>query len=244
MNRDNKAILVGSYGGDRTHALAAWSSTYLELGLEIPDNIEDRVDCIVDNILSKNKRMRNIEGLLSYLAKCGHTSPFEFSFLHFNITEDYKSHIHSIKHRIGHSKNSESTRYKERVEDKFYLPEDWKGIESSSVFDIGGGRTVFWYEALKQHTEIGNRLYHKAVEELSIELGRTRAKESAAYFLSLNNQVNVNDGWDFGSFMRFQKLRNSTEAQKEIREIAEQMLEEVRNIEGKPFEYSLKAFNL
>ena len=35
---DNKAILIGYYGGDKTHSLAAWSSTFLELELEMPQN--------------------------------------------------------------------------------------------------------------------------------------------------------------------------------------------------------------
>lgn len=623
MSNQNQVTLIGYYGGDKTHSLAAWSSTYLELGLEIPDNIEDRVDVIIDNILSRNKKIRNISQLLSYLGENGHHSPFEFSTLHFITTEDYKSHIHSIKHRIGHSKNSEcltgdsvitflninnnsssklrvklkdlyykwnngrshqatekdalysqrrimqrrlrvldestglftyshikdiwykgvqkvyeiklangksikctnnhkiytkngfktindglvvgdlvgvngvnievankpwtfksffdgsenytrrefatmknlkielvkkwgyifniifkkdenkgrtpwnkgltnaykinignrahnprkganshfwrggitserakitvwtnkqarkihekynftcqkcgnggflhthhiipvsidinkaydidnlitvckvchseihssrdseiafaekvlandflpyayewgkdkrankptlsvhfskivsiefsgyeetydleveginnnfvangivvhnSSRYKERTEDKFYLPEDWDNIifdrtNSGTCYD--GGDYIYlpdgalvelifeggedWKGILRKYTAIGNILYHEAIKQLTPRLGKARAKESAAYFLTLNNQVNTNDMWNFRSFMEFQRLRNSPHAQKEIRDIAEMMLEQVRNINGNPFEYSLKAFGL
>ena len=263
MSNQNQVTLIGYYGGDKTHSLAAWSSTYLELGLEIPDNIEDRVDVIIDNILSRNKKIRNISQLLSYLGENGHHSPFEFSTLHFITTEDYKSHIHSIKHRIGHSKNSESSRYKERTEDKYYLPEDWGNIVfnrygSSICYDYKGyvnlpdgalGDVILegsgcWQGILRKYTEIGNILYHEAVKQLTPVLGKARAKESAAYFLTLNNQVNTNDMWNFRSFMEFQRLRNSPHAQKEIRDIAEMMLEQVRSINGNPFEYSLKAFGL
>ena len=226
---DNTATLVGYYGGDKTHSLAAWSSTFLELGIPIPTTIEDRVDVIVEHILSKGKRMRGIKGLLSFLATNQHATPFEFSFLHFVTNEDYKSHIHLLKHRIGHAKNTESTRYKERVQDKFLIPDDWDEQTKS---------------ALLKHTEQGNKLYHEAIKNLTPLLGRTRAKESAAYFLTINNQVFTNDAWNFRSFVLFQQLRNSPHAQKEIKDLAQCMLEEVKNIPNNPFEYSLKAFNL
>lgn len=262
MNKNqNAATLVGHYGGDKTHALAAWSSTYLELGIELPEKIEDRVDVIVDDILSKSKKMRSIDGLLTYLSEHRHTSPFEFSTLHFVITEDYKSHLHSIKHRIGHSKNTESSRYKERVQDKFYLPKDWKSIEfdkmrsnlvsnfSHEIYLPDGalGSIIWesrgdWHNILMKYTEIGNILYHEAIEQLTPHLGKSRAKESAAYFLTLNNQVNANDMWNFSSFMHFQRLRNSPNAQKEIRDLADMMLQEVKSIPDNPFMYSLKAF--
>ena len=248
----NSAILVGYYGGDKTHSLAAWSSTYLELGLELPDNIEDRVDVIVDDILTKNKKMRNIEQLLKYLGDNNHGSPFEFSFLHFLTTEDLKSHIHSIKHRV-HAKNSESSRYKERVEDKFYIPEDWGAVlvdhrhhnmnYISNQVKANWGE-YSWKQALADYTLLGNKLYHKCIEDLTPVLGKVRAKESAAYFLTLNNQLNTNDGWNFRSFVNFQKLRNSKSAQKEIKDLAQCMLDGVKNITGNPFEFSLKAFNL
>jgi len=39
-------------------------------------------------------------------------------------------------------------------------------------------------------------------------------------------------------------LRNKPDAQKEIREIAAEMLRLVRNIEGDPFKYTIEAFGL
>jgi flavin-dependent thymidylate synthase len=256
MNHSNKVEIIGSYGGDKTHALSAWSSTFLELGMDLPDKIENRVDVIVDHILSNSKRMRSIEDLLAFLAENNHASPFEFSFLHFATTEDYKSHIHLLKHRIGHSKNSESTRYKERVDDKFYLPTDWNHDIIESVIDAntyyvyasGHDNAYFgakhWVDVLKNYTELGNSLYHQCIKDLTPVLGKVRAKESAAYFLTLNNQINTNDAWNFRSFVQFQRLRNSPHAQQEIRELAQMMLDEVKNIPGNPFEYSLKAFKL
>ena len=46
------------------------------------------------------------------------------------------------------------------------------------------------------------------------------------------------------SFVHFLRLRNSEHAQKEVRELAQMMLELVKQIEGNPFEHTIKAFKL
>jgi thymidylate synthase ThyX len=48
--------------------------------------------------------------------------------------------------------------------------------------------------------------------------------------------------FNWRSFATFLKLRNHKDAQKEIREIASEMLRLVENIEGKPFEHTISAF--
>jgi thymidylate synthase ThyX len=97
---------------------------------------------------------------------------------------------------------------------------------------------------LEWATETTNFLYHKCLEELTPILGRKRAKESARYFKLMNSQITMDVMFNFRSFVHFQRLRNSSDAQKEIADIADQMLELVENIQGKPFEYTLKAFNI
>ena len=101
---ENKVELVGSYGGDETHALSAWTSTSREL--------------------SDEKRGR-MDKLLTMLAQNAHETPFEKSTIHFLVTTEIASHIHILKHRIGVSVNGESARYKELKEDKYYVPVDW-----------------------------------------------------------------------------------------------------------------------
>jgi thymidylate synthase ThyX len=50
--------------------------------------------------------------------------------------------------------------------------------------------------------------------------------------------------FNWRSFAHFLKLRNSEHAQKEVREIAQQMLHKVKEIPGNPFEKTIKAFEL
>ena len=178
--------------------------------------------------ITDEKRNR-IPQLLSFLAKEGHHTPFEKSSLHFLVDCDIASHIHLLKHRIGVSINAESARYKELKEDKYIVPDDWD---------------EYWQDKLAHYTQQGNELYHQCVADLEPVLGRKRAKESARFFKTYNSRITSDVMFNWRSFYHFQGLRNKPEAQKEIREIAQMMLDLVKNIEGNPFEHTIAAFGL
>ncbi len=175
------------------------------------------------------EKINRVPKLLNMLASEGHETPFEKSSFHFLVTVDQATHIHLLKHRIGVSINGESARYKELKEDKMYRPMDWPEE---------------WRGRLDVYAEMGNALYHKALEDLTPILGRKRAKESARFFKSFNSQIDMDVMFNFRSFVHFQRLRNSEHAQLEVRELAQMMLDLVKGIEGNPFEHTLKAFNL
>ena len=175
--------------------------------------------------LTEEKKAR-IPKLLDMLWSNGHETPFEKAMVHFLVDTDIASHIHLLKHRIS-SLNAESARYKELKEDKYYLPADWP--ES-------------WQDRLQEYTKLGNTLYHKCLEELEPELGRKRAKESARFFKTYNSKIQADVSFNMRSFANFQRLRNSEHAQVEIRHIAEEMLALITNLEGKPFQYTLQAW--
>lgn len=183
--------------------------------------------------LTADKVMR-IPKLLEMLATEGHHTPFEKSSLHFLVTCDQASHIHLLKHRIGVSINGESARYKELKEDKMYIPQDWYEHPTTNK----------WYHRLQTWSEESNKMYHDCLADLTPILGRKRAKESARFFKTFNSQITMDVMFNWRSFHHFQKLRNDEHAQLEIREIAQQMLELVKNIEGHPFEHTIKAFKL
>ena len=176
-----------------------------------------------------SEKIERIPKLLSMLASEGHHTPFEKSSLHFLVTVDQATHIHLLKHRIGVSINGESARYKELKEDKTYIPEDWDAE---------------WQHSLEEFTRMSNSLYHRALEVMTPVLGRKRAKESARYFKTFNSQITMDVMFNWRSFYHFLKLRDSEHAQKEVREVAQKMLQLVKDIEGNPFEHTIKAFNL
>jgi thymidylate synthase (FAD) len=212
----NKVELIGYYGSDVTHAQSAWTSTSRDL-------TQDKID--------------RIPKLLKMLADEGHETPFEKSSFHFLVTVDQATHIHLLKHRIGVSINGESARYKELKEDKTYIPEDWKEIQFNNSFSD-------WAQILQSYAEDGNKLYHRAIQDLTPILGKKRAKESARFFKTFNSQITMDVMFNWRSFVHFYRLRATEHAQKEVRELAIEMLEKIRKIDGNPFEHTLSAFNL
>lgn len=207
----NTVELIGFYGSDKVHALSAWTSTSREL--------------------TEEKEQR-IGKLLKMLASEGHHTPFEKSTLHFLVNVDQATHIHLLKHRIGVQINGESARYKELKEDKYLLPNDWKGDDKLNS----------WVARLGLITKETNELYHKCLEELTPILGRARAKESARFFKMMNSQITLDISFNWRSFAHFLNLRNKPNAQKEVRELAQMMLDQVKEL--KEFELTIKAFDL
>lgn len=232
----NSVELLGWYGGDEAIALSAWTSTSRELTDE------------------KRKRIPQLISQLWNAEPVPHGSPFEKGIVHFLCNSDIASHIHKLKHRIS-SINTESARYKELKEDKYYLPEDWGTIQVSKtnyqrgLFSVHGMDTheddaELWIDVLEQYTKFGNELYHQCLQDLTPVLGRKRAKESARYFKTYNSQISCDVMFNMRSFHNFLTQRMDKHAQLEIREIATQMLELVKNIPGEPFKHTLAAWNL
>lgn len=211
---NNKVELLGYYGSDEVIACSAWTSTSREL--------------------TDEKRQR-IPNLINMLWMNGHETPFEKGMVHFLVDSEIASHIHLLKHRIS-SLNAESARYKELKRDKYYLPLDWDK-STEHMTSIG----KFWLEELEKHTKKSNELYHTCLEEMTPIIGRKRAKESARFFKTYNSQIESDVSFNMRSFANFQKLRNSEHSQLEIRELADTMLKLVQDIEGNPFEETLKV---
>lgn len=206
-SRQNVVELIGTYGGDQSHALSAWTSTSRDLTPE------------------KNDR---IPKLLKMLADNGHETPFEKSSIHFLVVTDVSTHIHLLKHRIGVSINAESARYKELKDDKYYVPSDWDEEEQ---------------KVYQEHLETSIRLYHETLERLVAKgMSRKRAKESARLYLPYGNQISSDVMFNFRSFVHFLRLRYSTHAQKEVRDLAGEMLRLVKDT-GQ-FDATLEAFGL
>ena len=228
----NKVELLGHYGSDEVIACSAWTST--------------------SRNLTDEKKAR-VKSLINMLWINGHETPFEKGTVHFLVDTDIASHIHLLKHRIS-SLNAESARYKELKEDKYFLPEDWGDVKLSKdaeiVVNLPYGDALFateddkWSDILKDYTELGNKLYHQCVEDLTPALGRKRAKESARFFKTYNSQIQADVMFNMRSFANFQKLRNSEHAQVEIRDIAREMLELVKTIDGNPFKHTLEAWGI
>lgn len=127
---------------------------------------------------------------------------------------------------VHNSVNGESARYKEFTEDKWYIPDDWDDHLKN---------------LLNNHSRDSFNLYHYSLNYLEQNgYSRKRAKESARFFLPFSSQITLDIAFNFRSFMAFQKLRNDEHAQLEINNIAEKMLQLVKD--SGEFNASLDAF--
>ena len=177
--------------------------------------------------LTKEKRSR-IPQLLKMLAENGHETPFEKSSLHFLVTVDTATHVHLLKHRIGVSINGESARYKELKDDKYIVPSDWPLVERAKYI-------AFMEDAIMRYHDTLQRLVDGGMD-------RKRAKESARFYLPYGNQVTMDVMFNWRSFNHFLNLRMKSDAQKEVRDLATQMLRLVQEIPENPFEHTIEAF--
>ncbi len=199
--------LIEYAGSDAGMALSAWCSTFRELTEE---------------------RIARLPSFLNSLARNGHHTPFEKSYVRFLVVADQPTIIQLSKHRVGVSINGESARYREYREDRWHIPDDWP----LSVREWLDGRFAESFQ-----------IYHDLLAYLVDQgMPRTRAKETARYVLPLATETTLDISMNFRSFMHFQGLRNKPEAQKEIREIAQAMLKLVQNETNGAFKHSLAAF--
>jgi len=179
--------------------------------------------------LNPEKRKR-VPELLKMLAENGHETPFEKSSIHFLVTVDTATHIHLLKHRIGVSINGESARYKELRDDKYVVPGDWPMAEKVKYI-------AFMEDAIMRYHDTLDRLVKGGMD-------RKRAKESARFYLPYGNQVTMDVMFNWRSFNHFLNLRMKSDAQREVREIAEAMLHLVAGIPTSPFKHTIEAFGL
>lgn len=244
----NQVTLLGYYGSDERIALSAWQSTTLELEITMPEELKERIHALF--VATQKTKKKDYRELLHMLAKHGHHTPFEKSLFDFQVTSDIASHIQFIKHRIAVSINTESARYKE-LQDKWYLPEDWKGkdIRQNSLTGLGSDfvkqnidQIDDWYDALNVYAETGHDLYHAAVAQLTPELGRKRAKESGRYFFPYAKQLNHDVTFNLRSFAHFCHLRAKGDAQLEIQGFAKTMIQLIHELGV--FDISLEALGL
>jgi thymidylate synthase (FAD) len=192
------------------------------------------------NKQSSNYTQEQNVRLIEYLVKHQHTSPFRHPQLQFRITCPIYVERQLFKHQIGLSANSISGRYVD-FSDSYTQIKQWRKQSKSSK--QGSDEPL---EDMHQETfsdlELSVVNYCKSIYERMIRAGI--AKEQARTILPLN--LNTSFIWTGSllAFIHLWQLRLKPDAQQETREIAQQMLELVQNIENQPFKHTIKAFEL
>ena len=174
--------------------------------------------------------------LINYLVEHKHTAPFRHPQLQFRITCPIYVERQLFKHQVGWSANSISGRYVD-FSDSYTTIKEWRKQSKDSKQGSDG---LVEEQATCCNIEANVIASCKKAYDELLRLGVS--KEQARTILPLN--LNTTFIWT-GSLLaivHFFSLRLKPDAQTETREVAEQMLEAVKNIEGNPFKHTLTAF--
>jgi len=176
--------------------------------------------------------------LINYLVKHKHTSPFRHPQLQFRITCPIYVERQLFKHQVGLSANSISGRYVD-FSDTYSTIHEWRKQSKSSKQGSDG---VIENQLTASEIETSIIDHCKTAYQRLIELGVS--KEQARTILPLN--LNTSFIWTGSllAFIHLFNLRIKPDAQQETRQVAQMMLDEVKKLEGNPFQLTIEAFEL
>ncbi len=188
---------------------------------------------------------RGDSGILEYLYKNRHTSPFEFSELVIEVQAPMDVWRQWIRHRTA-SVNEYSTRYSEAIDLMHETPPD-KWRTQGKTNRQGSGE--FLPGNIGGHISFQEKELHKTMRmiyEERIELGV--AKEQARKDLPLSTYTKARWKIDLHNLLHFLGLRMHSHAQWEIRQYANAVAEIAKEIWPRTFalfeEHSLYAVHL
>lgn len=163
-------------------------------------------------------------GLINFLARDRHGTPFEHSFFRFEVKAPIMVFREWHRHRIGMSYNEQSGRYMQLARE-FYVP-------AAEDFRVQQGKPGAYYftqdEDVARVEAAREAIRHScttAFDEYEAMLEEGIAKEIARLVLPVNTYSTMWFSTNPRSLMSFLSLRNAPNAQKEIRAYAEVMEE-------------------
>jgi len=167
------------------------------------------------NSLSEEMTERD-EGLIRFLARNRHGSPFEHGYFRFIVKAPIFVVREHHRHRAGHSYNEWSGRYS-KLEAEYYIPD--------YVRTQVGKPGAYSFEPVEPEVRETARAELRAVAENAFDayerlLEQGVAKEVARMALPLSLYTKYFWSCNPRALMHFCSLRNSGEAQYEIREYA------------------------
>lgn len=178
------------------------------------------------------------EKLIKYLVEHKHTSVFRHPQIQFRITCPIYVERQLFKHQVGMSANSISGRYVD-FSDTYTTIKEWRKQSKSSK--QGSEGTV---ENQEYCSNIESTVIEVCKEAYDMLIDAGVSKEQARSILPLN--LNTTFIWTGSllAFLHLFNLRLKPDAQQETQEVVQEMLNEIKNIEGNPFQYTLQAWGL
>lgn len=163
------------------------------------------------------KTKRSDRGLIRYLMRHWHTSPFEACEIKLLVSTTMDTWRQQVRHRTA-SINEYSTRYSEAVDGwQCYGPTEWR-LQSTENKQGSGGK--LGYDDGFQASELYNTASNKAREVYNDLLGMGVAREQARSVLPLSTFTEAYWKIDLHNLLHFLRLRMDSHAQLEIRTMA------------------------
>lgn len=194
--------------------------------LNVTPNAESHIVEIARVSSSRKNKKDKPEGLLSYLVRHKHWSPFEHGHATFEIETSKAIGIQLIRHR-----SFSFQEFSQRYQDVNHLGNIFEPIElraqcednrqsSTEVIDpridFGNYRSLHAEQAIKTHLEKTHELYNKLLEA-------GVAREQARMVLPLATTTKIHMTGSIRSWIHFLELRDDEHAQKEIQLIAKEI---------------------
>ena len=163
--------------------------------------------------------------LINYLATHDHWTPFAHTALKFRCSAPVPIRTQAFKHKIGMVENEESRRYISSTPE-IYIPEFFRAKPEGSIKQGSGGEHNYsreYRQRYEAHTQLAVRFY----EEM-LEVGI--CPEQARFVLPQGAIVNWIWTGNLVSFANFYNKRTDTNAQYEVRLLAESVGKQIAEI--------------
>ena len=213
--------------------------------LNVTPNAEEHIVEVARVSSSRKDKKSKPEGLLSYLVRHKHWSPFEHSYATFEIETSKAIGIQLIRHR-----SFSFQEFSQRYQDVNHMGDMFEPLElraqcednrqsSTEVinpdFTIIGTCTYPASEAVEKHFESCQILYNRLLEA-------GVAREQARMVLPLATKTKIHMTGSIRSWIHFLELRDDEHAQKEIQLVAKEIKKHFINqfpIISKALEYEV-----
>ena len=176
------------------------------------------------SVLGKSKGDEADKKLLFYLMEHRHTSPFEQVEFKFRVRAPVIVWWQWVRHRTWNF-NAQSGRYTPFEENDFYVPDEWR---KQAVDNKQASDGIFTPDASELLQDLLTKHYQEGFAKYQIAMNAGVAREQARLFLS---GFGLYYTWickiDAHNLMGFFRLRNTLEAQHEIRTYANAIYQEL-----------------
>lgn len=186
---------------------------------------DERVVEAARNTVDKTQKVHDNKGLLRYLMRHKHTTPFEFCEITFQIYAPMDLWRDWIRHRTA-SVNEFSTRYAEAIDHIHHtLPGKWRFQDPNNR--QGSSGEYFSDEDGINFSDLEFEVFDTATYVYNELIDRGVAREQARKVLPLSNFTRAYWKIDLHNLLHFVALRSDSHASLEIREYADIIGEQI-----------------